>query len=357
MNDLLQTYSYLNEAMQSDSLLCLANAVAWLDPVWFEDGDPDDLDDEHDIIGTALRVMRRAFPDIYIDAVERIRAEATYNEIDNLICGAVSAKGIPLDNLEFISYGIPMDAFGVELESAEFYTEHPDLVPVLALFGVHPDPDCYNVDVPEAAYRVGRAIALSLDEHPDERYRQISWLMQWLWSASGNSSILCGIETEKSRSKPPTTETMLQSGKIYTIGGIIADSLEQQEAEAYQQLSWTVKWLFSCSNNSCVDWDAETMYSVEPLAWTPEDVAFAVELIAEAETIMADAEAGLSWAKGEAGVLLALCYNARQIDQILANNAESSVDVSLSWPDLSQDPMTQIKTLLEEWGCLAVQSA
>ena len=188
-------------------------------------------------------------------------------------------------------------------------------------------------------------------------HASLLWTIAYCFSSSGNSSVLCGIKTPLSRSEPPTPETILQSGKIYTVGGIIADSLAQQEEEAYQQLSWTVKWLFSCSNNSCVDWDAETMYSVEPLAWTPEDVAFAVEIIAEAETIMADAAAGLAWVKEEGGVLLALRYNAQQIHQMLANNPEEPVDVSLIWPDLSQDPVTQIKTLLEEWGCLAVQSA
>ena len=191
MNEILETYAFLSDQMSSDPLLNLANAVAWLDPVWLEDDDPDDLDDEQDIIGTALRVVRRAFPDIYIDAVERIRAGATYHEIDSLICAAVSAKGIPLDNLEFISYGIPMDAFGVEVENAEFYVEHPDLAPILALFGVHPEPDNYNVEAPEACYQAGRAIALSLDEHPDPRYQDLSYLMQFLWSCSGNSLVLC----------------------------------------------------------------------------------------------------------------------------------------------------------------------
>ncbi len=34
MNELLQTYTFLNQAMQDDSLLCLAQAVCWLDPLW-----------------------------------------------------------------------------------------------------------------------------------------------------------------------------------------------------------------------------------------------------------------------------------------------------------------------------------
>ena len=273
------------------------------------------------------------------------------------ICEGISNTGIPLDHLEQLPYGIPLPAYGVMLDDPEFYDDHKDALPVLALFGIEPLPNRYNIDIPSCAYTAAQMIASDLEERPEEEYQQVAWFLRWLFSATGNSICLCGIKTHLSRSEPPTPETILQSGKIYTVGGIIADSLEQQEAEAYQQLSWTVKWLFSCSNNSCVDWDAETMYSVEPLAWTPEDVAFAVEIIAEAESIMADAVAGLTWVKEEAGVLLALRYNALQIHQMLANNPEYPVDVSLIWPDLSQDPVTQIKTLLEEWGCLPVQSA
>ena len=299
---------------------------------------------------------RLARPDVYLQAVQAIRNGASYDQLDHLICDEISARGIPLDHLQWIGYGVPMPAYGVELEDADFYTDHPDTVPILACFGVSPEPDNYRIHIPECVYQAGHYIAADLRHHLDERYRQISWLTQWLFGFSGNSCVLCGIKTYMSRSKPPITENRLQSGNIYTIGGIIADSLEQQDAEQYQHLSWAVKWLFSCSNNSCVDWDAETMYSMEPLAWTPEDVAFAVEIIAEAKTIMADTEAGLAWAKGEMGVLLALWYNARQIDQMLANNAESPVEVSLTWPDLSQDPLTQVKTLLDEWGCLLAQS-
>lgn len=274
MNDILQTYTFLADQITGDPLLNLTSAVAWLDPIWLEDDDPDDYDDEHDIIGTALRVMRRAFPDIYIDAVERIRAGATCNEIDNLICGAVSAKGIPLDNLEYISYGIPMDGFGVELESAEFYAEHPDLVPILALFGVRPEPDSYNVEVSEAAYRVGRAIALCLDEHPDQRYRELSCLMRFLWSFSGNT---------------------------------------------------------------LVDWSYDMLFEIPPLSWSEEDVAFAIEIIEEADAIMASAQRGIQLLQSQPDVMAALEHNIKRSFRAVNRSQDDQINIKLKWPTISAE--------------------
>lgn len=356
MNNLLQTYTLLAAGLRADTQFCLASAVVWLDPMWQDaDEDWDVPHDEDGTIGVALTVTRKAFPDIYSQAVEAIRQGASYTDIDRLICDGITERGIPLDNLEWIGFGVPMPAYGVELNDSDFYTTHSEVIPILACFGISPEPNPYHMTIPDCVYTAGRTIAADLEKHPDEHYRQISWLMQWLWSSSGNSSILCGIETEMSSNQSFITDSGTQLEKIYTIGGIIAESLEQQEAEQYQQLSWTIKWMFSCSNNSCVDWDEETMYSVEPLAWTPEDVAFAIEIIAEAQTIMADAEAGLAWVKDEAGVLLALWYNTQQIDQMLVNNPERPVEVCLTWPDLSQDPAQQVKILLDEWGYPAGQ--
>jgi len=64
--------------------------------------------DEDDGVGMALCITRSAFPDIYAGAVERIRSGASEKELDSFICGEISKRGIPLDNLEFLGYGIPL---------------------------------------------------------------------------------------------------------------------------------------------------------------------------------------------------------------------------------------------------------
>jgi len=126
-NPLLDTYTFLAGVVRDDPFLLLANAVAWLDPLWTLDAD--DMELEDDGLGIALVVTRRAFPDIYAGAVERIRAGVSKAALDPFICGEITRRGIPLDNLESMSYGIPLDAAGALLEDPDFYRQHPDVVP------------------------------------------------------------------------------------------------------------------------------------------------------------------------------------------------------------------------------------
>lgn len=333
MNDLLQTYTLLATGLRADPQFCLASAVTWLDPMWQDDDEDWDVpQDEDGTLVIALRVTRMAFPDIYIQAVEAIRQGASYTELDRLICNAITEWGIPLENLECIGFGVPMTAYGVELNDSDFYTTHPDGIPILACFGISPEPNPYHLTIPDCVYTAGRYIASDLEKHPDERYRQISWLMQWLWSSSGNSSILCGIKNTKS------SETFALD-EAYTIGRLIADDLENHSYKCYQQVSWLLKWLFSSTNNSCVDWDEDTMYSAEPLSWEPQDVAFAVEIIAEAETIMADAMSGLQWLIQTPQILLALWQNVAQVQHALAKQPKKAPNLELTWPDPTALPL------------------
>ncbi|MDL1892645.1 hypothetical protein FBQ87_07095, partial [Sphingobacteriales bacterium CHB3] len=99
MNPLTEMYNHLAVTLKGDPLLLLASAVATFDPYWseFDDGYNDDEDNPLHI---ALAVTRGAFPDIYAETVERMRANAPYQELDRLICKAITAKGIPIDDLE-----------------------------------------------------------------------------------------------------------------------------------------------------------------------------------------------------------------------------------------------------------------
>ncbi|MCI0420773.1 MAG: hypothetical protein L0312_16360, partial [Acidobacteria bacterium] len=124
MNALLETHTFLSDCLLADPLLRLAHTVAWLDPLLWSDAD-EDAYEEGDELETALRVTRQTFPDIYAEAVEAVQAGATYNELDKLICHAFDAQGLPLDNLEFIGWGIPLPAYGVELEDLDCLREHP----------------------------------------------------------------------------------------------------------------------------------------------------------------------------------------------------------------------------------------
>lgn len=274
MTDLLQTYALLASALRDDPLLCLASTVVWLDPMWQDaDEDWDVPHDEDGTLGIALMVTRKAFPDVYIEAIQAIRQGASYADLDRLICTAISTHGIPLENLEWIGFGIPLPAYGTVLDDPEFYTVHPDTKPVLECFGISPEPNPYQIEVPECAYSAGRIIAADLQRHDDERFRQIGWLLHWLFSSSGNSS---------------------------------------------------------------VDYDYETMCEFHPLSWEADDLAFAIEIIEEADGIMADVLAGLAFLTSQPELMNVLQHNIRRIYKAIGRQGgkRDEPKVRLKWPSM-----------------------
>ncbi|MDZ4771305.1 MAG: hypothetical protein SGJ24_19450, partial [Chloroflexota bacterium] len=54
---------------------------------------------------------------------------------------------------------------------------------------------------------------------------------------------------------------------------------------------------FSCTGNSLVDYSDEALAEIPPLSWSADDIAFAVELIEEADGIMRDVQMGLDLLK------------------------------------------------------------
>lgn len=270
MTDLFVLQTALAGAMNTDSVLCLAHAVAWLDPLR---GNPDDMDmpeSEDDMVFVALHILRRAFPDIYFDALQAIRHGASYQQLDHLICEAVQAQGIPLENLEWIGWGIPLPAYGAVLDDPDFYTAHPDVLPVLDCFGISPQPNPYNIDILEVTYKVAERIANDLLKREDA-WRQVGWLLHWLFSQTGNSS---------------------------------------------------------------VDWGYEAMAEVQPLSWEAQDIAFAREIIEEADGIMADALAGLAFISRQPDLMTALQNNVRRMYRAIERQKgkRNEPKVRLKWP-------------------------
>lgn len=238
--------------------------------MWNLSDDIDTPQDEDDTLIIALHIVRRAFPDIYLDALEAMRQGVSYARLDHLICDSIRAHGIPLDSIEWIGYGIPLPAYGAVLDAPDFYTQHPDVVPVLACFGISPEPNPYHIQVPDVAYTAAEIIANNLMQHPEENWRQVTWL---------------------------------------------------------------IRWLFSSTNNSCVDWDIETMSEIQPLSWEPADIAFAQEIIEEADGIMADALGGLAFINGHPDVLTMLEHNIQHTYNAIARkkNEEDNPKVGLKW--------------------------
>ena len=246
MNILLDTCYFISRCLTRDQKLLLASAVAVFDPFW-TDFNEHDIDYDTDPLTIGLHVTRGAFPAIYAEAVERLRAGAAYSELDRLICKGISAHGIPLDDLETIGWGIPLTAAGVDVEDPEFYAVHTELLPLLVPVGINiTEGETYRVDVPEHVYTVGRAVAASL---------------------------------------------------------------HQQSDPALRQVGWTFGWLFGCTGNSLVDYTDEMLSEIPPLSWSTEDIAFAIELIEEADRIMRDVQAGIETLKAEPSLMNKLVRN------------------------------------------------
>jgi hypothetical protein len=250
MNNLFVLQSALAGALNADPVLCLAHSAAWLDPLRSEVDEIDTPESEEDSVLVALHILRRAFPESYFDVLQAIRHNATYQQLEGLICAAVQAQGIPLEHLEWIGWGIPLPAYGTTLDDPDFYTTHPDVLRVLACFGISPEPNPYDIHIPEMTYKVAEFIVDDLLQQADDHWRQVGWLLKWLFSLSGNSS---------------------------------------------------------------VDYDPETLSEFQPLSWDRDDIAFAREIIQEADTIMQDAMAGLEWINEQHDMRVVLQYNVQCI--------------------------------------------
>jgi hypothetical protein len=269
MNDLVVLQQALAHTINADPLLCLAHAVAWLDPLH---GDPDDMDipeSEDDTVLVALHILRRAFPDIYFDALQATRQGASYQRLDHLICDAVQDQGIPLEHLECIGWGIPLPAYGASLDDPDFYTVHPDVIPVLECFGISPQPNPDNINIPDVAYKVA---------------------------------------------------------------DIIADGLLTRE-DAWRQVGWLLKWLISSTGNSSCDHDYESLSEFQPLSWDGDDISFAREIVEEADGIMADVHAGLTWINQHPAALEIL---SRNIQKIYQTKGPKDARYKLEWSCLTQ---------------------
>lgn len=269
MNDLLALQTALAHGINHDPVLCLAHAVSWLDPLYDDDHDIDVPESEHDTVQVALHILRGGLPDIYIEALQTIRYGATYGQLDSLICGGIQALGIPLDHLEYIFWGIPLPAYGMTWGDPDLPTDHPEVIPLLACFDVSTAPNTDGITIPQTTYEVA--------DH-------------------------------------------------------IADDLLRQEHEGWRQVGWLVKWLFGLSNNSCVDWDQSTMDEMPPFSWDTDDLAFACEIIEEADGIMQDASDGMEWISQHPVMLEILTKN---IQKVYKKKGRHNVQYQLEWPHIT----------------------
>jgi hypothetical protein len=82
------------------------------------------------------------------------------------------------------------------------------------------------------------------------------------------------------------------------------------------------------------------MCEFQPLSWDKDDLAFAIDIIEEADGIMADALAGLAFLASQPELMKALQHNVQRISKVLAKSKGKSDEprLRLAWPCLTDSP-------------------
>jgi hypothetical protein len=184
VHDLLHIQSAILQSLLHHPRCLLAWATACFDPYALQQGFSED---ETDDLTCAIVIARSFFPEVYAEVVRALHRQVDLRALEHLICQGLTAAGIPVEHLEGLYGGIPMEAYGLNLYDLDVATIHPDVLRIASWFGVQ-----LPVTVPEVistACQIGNALMTSLVEQPDPRYQEIGWALGWLWSCTGNTLV------------------------------------------------------------------------------------------------------------------------------------------------------------------------
>ena len=96
-------------------------------------------------------------------------------------------------------YGIPLPAYGIQLDDPDVGEDYPDIIPILELLGINVDTNTF-IDIPNNAHTIANILANDLAQRPEKEYQQVAWLFSFLFSMTGNSvcdwhhEIMCEVE-------------------------------------------------------------------------------------------------------------------------------------------------------------------
>lgn len=282
MNSFHHLPAWLLNALMADSSLALAQVTGWLDPVHFY---PEDYVEDHywgmmeedpqAATLYALTICRDLFPAVYTRAVQHIRQGASFDELDTLICQTINEQ-YPLFNLTTIHdmrYGIPVEWYGIDLDSPEMLDQHPWAVDILADFGAIPE-------------KLRGIVAFDYDD---------------VWTA-------------------------------WQTAQHVVRSLVIEDRQPCADLALLLLWLFSSTENSLVDhsYEAWAEGGLEPLEWSRRTLIALREAAEQAQVIIDGALRGLDLLLGDEGYRAAFRHNIRTIAQAIQRGRKH---VRLSWPD------------------------
>lgn len=279
---LIDVTTWLAQSAMSDVHQALAHLVAWLDPLQAEE-DPDAYNEpyyegsEEEFLMHAISVCRTCFPDVYAELVQKLRQECSEGEANDFICKSIDLRiGTEIDDIEWMTYGIPVPFMGVDIEQDGFWEAFPNTVVVMACFGVGP----------------------------------------------GGSE-------------------MQRCGAVQTIVSALIAHFEAQMKQPFADLAILLKWLFSGTGNSLMDYTEEywSEGGLEWLQWTPGDVEFAAEMIEEAREMMDAAMRGLELL-ADPDFFEAFKNNIEALQNEIErrNKGGKPTSVNIEWPDCSEYP-------------------
>jgi len=198
LTDLQHAPMLLSTLMGSDPRLLLVRAVAWLvpDTLTSHPSDPRYIDfdyDAEDEFAVGMYVCRQCFPVVYAGVIQLQWQGATERTLERYLLEGISAQlVVPLQDLDELRYGPPIDFCGVYLHLLEAEdADNPPynrLLPIFAHFGLREGGD-ESADVQDVALLTGRVLIHSLNERNARVYQDLSNLLMWMFSLSGNTAV------------------------------------------------------------------------------------------------------------------------------------------------------------------------
>src|SRR5579859_7977346 len=118
LNDLQTAPLLLSLLFGDDPRLALIQAIAWLDPLSLGERQPDEYIefdyDAEDELTVGLHVCRQCFPGVYAGANQLLMRGVHAHEVKRYLCEGISAHLVtPVDHLEELRYGPPLDCYGI----------------------------------------------------------------------------------------------------------------------------------------------------------------------------------------------------------------------------------------------------
>ena len=292
MIELFEAVEFLADAVQTHPMMEIMNAIIWLDPLW-DSSDNDEFNEDH--VGRALNICRKNFVDIYAGVMSMMRSEIEFddNRAGTYIAHEITKLGFPIDDVEEMAWGIPSPSVGINLRNGETYQSHPEIIPLVELFGGRIDADNVSDDY---------------DEEIDEGYY-------------GDEDF--------------STDGIEIPAGIYQVARLISQSLStisQETSLEWFRVNRFIEWVFGVSGNTLIDCTEYDLREMQPLDWNKQDIELAKAVIAEVNPFMIDALMGREILDDNPAMMKTLGKNINRVKKAMKKHGNTrELSIRLDW--------------------------